>query len=271
MLDDDSTTRSTASRQAREPLTPKSHHRFGKSRIELPIRFTKEGKSMTIIFEERPSDSPYIQTITQGYTASDGTTIRPAECNWHMVFVRENGCLHPIVVGPLTTSGPVSWKEGAEILWIRFSLGTFMPHLPFKHSLNIETTLPKASSKTFWLNGSSWQFPDFENVETFIERLVRDEILLCDPMVSNVLENRPLDLSPRTVRHRFQQATGLSQKHIDQYRRAQKAMALLNRGVPILDTVLEAGYYDQPHLTRSLKRFIGTTPGEEYGRSCEPG
>ena len=224
---------------------------------------------MTIVFEERPSHSPYIHTITHGYTAAAGTTIRPSECNWHMVFTRENGRLHPIVVGPLTTSGVVSWEAGAEILWVRFNLGTFMPHLPFKHYLNGETTLPKASSKTFWLNGSSWQFPDFENVETFIERLVRDEILVCDPVVNDVLADRPHDLSLRTIRHRFQQATGLSQKHIDQYRRAQQAIALLNQGVSILDTIYQAGYYDQPHLTRSLKRFLGTTPGQEYLRSCE--
>jgi Transcriptional regulator containing an amidase domain and an AraC-type DNA-binding HTH domain len=30
----------------------------------------------------------------------------------------------------------------------------------------------------------------------------------------------------------------------------------------ILDVVYEAGYYDQPHLTRSLKYFIGQTPAQ---------
>ncbi len=34
---------------------------------------------MSIIYEERLSDSPYVETITHGRTASDGSSIRPAE------------------------------------------------------------------------------------------------------------------------------------------------------------------------------------------------
>jgi methylphosphotriester-DNA--protein-cysteine methyltransferase len=44
--------------------------------------------------------------------------------------------------------------------------------------------------------------------------------------------------------------------------RAQQAQELLQQGVPILDTVFEAGYFDQPHLSRSLKRLIGFTPAQ---------
>jgi AraC-like DNA-binding protein len=32
--------------------------------------------------------------------------------------------------------------------------------------------------------------------------------------------------------------------------------------VSIGDVVYQAGYADQPHLTRSLKRFIGYTPAQ---------
>ena len=64
------------------------------------------------------------------------------------------------------------------------------------------------------------------------------------------------------MRHRFARATGLTQTHIRQFRRAQQAAALLHQGVSILDTVYETGYFDQPHLTRSLKRFIGHTPAQ---------
>ena len=225
---------------------------------------------MSIVYEERLSDSPYIETITHGYTASNGASIRPAEVHWHMVFVREQGRVHPLVVGPLKTSGVASWQEGAEILWIKFKLGTFMPYLPVTQSLDSETALPKASSQSFWLNGCSWQFPDFENVEIFVKRLVRREVLLCDPIIKAVLQGQPQEVAPRTVRHRFLQATGLTQNHIQQFQRAQRATILLQQGFSILDTVYELGYYDQPHLTRSLKRFMGTTPGQVVGRSDQP-
>ncbi|MCA9910612.1 MAG: AraC family transcriptional regulator, partial [Anaerolineae bacterium] len=100
---------------------------------------------MTIISEERPSDSPYIETVTRGYTASAGSIIRPAENHWHMVFTRVNGRMLPILVGPLRSAGAIAWSEGAEILWIRFASGTFMPHLPITRLRDAETTLPGAA------------------------------------------------------------------------------------------------------------------------------
>jgi len=36
-------------------------------------------------------------------------------------------------------------------------------------------------------------------------------------------------------------------------------MTLLQQGASIPDTVYQAGYFDQPHLTRALKRFVGQT------------
>src|SRR5918995_1423475 len=178
---------------------------------------------MSLISEERFSDSPYIESVTRGWTISEGTTIRPAEIHWHMVFVKHSGGMLPLVVGPLTSSGVASWGEGGEILWIKFKLGVFMPHLPARDYIDEEQTLPDASSERFWWKGSALQFPTFENVETFIERLVREEDLVRDPVVDAALQDQPLDMSARTVRHRFLQATGQTQGHIRQYERAIKA------------------------------------------------
>lgn len=217
---------------------------------------------MTIIAESRLSDSPYVATVIQGYTVSDGSSIRPAETHWHMVFTKHDGRWHPLLVGPLTSSGTTRWGANAEILWIKFKLGTFMPHLPVKKFLDGETELPGANSNSFWLKGAAWQFPDFENVDNFVDKLVREEILVHDPLISVVLEGQPHDLSARTIRHRFLRATGLRQSHIYQMERAQRAQALLQQGYSILDTVYEAGYFDQPHLTRSLKQWVGYTPAQ---------
>lgn len=77
-----------------------------------------------------------------------------------------------------------------------------------------------------------------------------------------VLQGRLQTIASRTVRHRFLRATGLTQIHIWQMKRAQQAVALLQQGVSIVDTAYEVGYYDQPHLTRSLKQWIGHTPAQ---------
>ena len=217
---------------------------------------------MSFIYEERLSDSPYVETITHGRTEGNGSSLRPAETHWHMVFVKYNGKTQVIVAGPLTTSGIVSYTEGAEILWVKFQPGTFMPRLPMRNFLDTETSLPQASGRSFWLNSSVWQFPNYENIDTFIDRLARSGVLARDPLVSAVLQGHPHEMSPRTVRHRFLQATGLTQSHIRQVERAKRAAELLRQGASISDTVYEAGYFDQPHLSRSLKQWIGYTPAQ---------
>jgi hypothetical protein len=219
---------------------------------------------MTIDFEERPSDSPYIESVTRGRTLGAGETIRPGETHWHLVFTRLHGQLMPFVVGPWSSSGVVQYGPDAEILWVKFSLGTFMPHLPTRDILNLETRLPTGTRQSFWLKSATWRLPDFENVETFVDWLVREEVLVHDPVVSAALENQAPAVADRTVRYHFLRATGQTQGHIYQMRRAQHAADLLARGRSILDTVDEAGYYDQPHLTRALKRFIGYTPAQLF-------
>lgn len=217
---------------------------------------------MGFVVEQRASDSPLVEAIMHGRTVSTGCTIRPAESSWHMVLVRYQGEARLLVVGPLTTAGVVSYSAGAEILWIKFKLGAFMPHQPVRDFVDTELPLPGAAGQSFWLKGSAWRFPDYENADTFVNRLVREEVLAWDPVVNEVLNNHRPEHSPRTVRHRFLRATGLSQNQIQQVTRARRAERLLRQGVSILDTVEEAGYSDQPHLTRSLKQWLGYTPAQ---------
>lgn len=224
---------------------------------------------MSINVERRASDSPYVETVTHGQTLSDGSATRPAEFNWHLVLMKHCGKRRALVVGPWTAAGVSSWGAGAEILWVRFKLGVFMPHLPPRDVLDRETVLPAALGNAFRLNGATWQFPDYENVETFIHRLARDELLVRDPLTDAALQEPLTHVPPRTLRYRFARATGLTQSYILQARRARHAADLLEQGISILDTVVQAGYYDQPHLTRSLQRFLGYTPGQIAASSTE--
>ena len=76
-----------------------------------------------------------------------------------------------------------------EWLGIRFKLGTFMPLLPAGDLRDRrDVTLPEASSRSFWLNGSAWEYPDFENAETFVKRLVHDGLIAVDPSVAEALD-----------------------------------------------------------------------------------
>jgi hypothetical protein len=224
---------------------------------------------VTILFKARTSDSPYVDTVMRGWTVADGPAIRPAETHWYMVIVRHSGGVQALVVGPWSAAGVTSYLKDAELLWVRFPLGTFMPHLPVRRILNLETTLPNGAWRTFWLDGISWQYPDYDNVETFVDRLVREDVLVHDPVISSALDDRPQDISPRTLRDHFLRATGLSQNHIRQAIRAERAAGLLAQGVPILDVTYTLGYFDQPHLTRAMKRFVGMTPAQQLALASQ--
>jgi AraC-like DNA-binding protein len=215
---------------------------------------------MGFISEERQSGSPYIESVARGRSVLPGYSLRPAVCQWHMVLLRYRNIQRMIVSGPWTAAGPITYGGDAELLWIRFRLGVFMPHWPARDLLDRETALPEAARASFRLDGDTWQFPDYEHVETFAGRLGRAGILARDPLVAAALDDDEPAWSPRTARDRFLRATGLTRGHIRQVARAQRARALLEGGAAITDTVYQAGYYDQPHLTRALRRWTGRTP-----------
>jgi len=149
-----------------------------------------------------------------------------------------------------------------EWLGIRLKLGTVLPLLPARTLVDATVTLPEATSKSFWLGGSAWQFPDYDNADTFADWLVREGLLLRERVVEAALQGQVKDLSLSSIQRRFLRATGVTQSTARQIERARSATHLLQQGVSILDTLHEAGYFDQPHLTRSLKYFIGQTPAQ---------
>ena len=59
----------------------------------------------------------------------------------------------------------------------------------------------------------------------------------------------------------FRQRFGLSPHAYQTIARVRLAKALLTRGLAISQAAAEAGFYDQPHLTRHFKRILGVTPG----------
>jgi AraC-like DNA-binding protein len=186
-----------------------------------------------------------------------------AEIHCEIVVTNYRGRSILTVRGPETRATPAYAPADAEWVGIVFKPGSFMPILPATRIKDRnDVNLPEATRQSFWLNGRAWQIPDFENADTFVERLARDGLLVHDPLVDAVVRGEPLKMSPRSVQRRFVQATGLTQSGVHQIERARYATALLKQGVSILDTVFQAGYYDQPHLTRSLKHYIGLTPAQ---------
>jgi hypothetical protein len=223
---------------------------------------------MIFTFEERPSDSPFVERIWRTQSERTGDFLSVAASQWEMVVSKYRGETTVTVRGPETKATPLHVTlVGGEFFGIIFKFGAFMPHLPVSDLVDGDIDLPDASGKSFWLNGSAWQFPNYENADTFVDRLVRESLLDCDPIIEPVLRGEPQDLSPRSIQRRFLQATGLTQGSIRKIERARHATMLLQQGVSILHTVEQAGYSDQAHLTRALKHLIGKTPAQIINKS----
>jgi len=227
---------------------------------------------MIFCFEERPTDSPWVERIWRTHSERAGSFVSIAASRWEMVVASYEGQTSMTVRGPETIATPAAcpWKD-AEFFGIVFQLGAFMPHLPPGRIMERrDARLPEATGNSFWLHGSAWQYPDYDNADTFVDWLVRDGLLVREPVVEAALRHLQ-DASLRTIQRHFLRSTGLTYRAIRQIERARYATTLLQHGASILDAVFEAGYYDQAHLTRSLTRFIGQTPTQilDKGRSVQ--
>lgn len=165
------------------------------------------------------------------------------------------------VRGPETKATLADLPADGEWFGVHFKLGTFMPLMKAAELRDRnDVNLPNASSKLFWLDGSAWEFPTFDNVETFVNRLVRRGLLVNDPSVERIIRGESLEYSSRTEQRRVLRVTGMTRGAIQQIDRARRAAIQLREGVPILDVVDGLGYYDQAHLNRSMQRFVGQSP-----------
>ena len=218
---------------------------------------------MFLDFEDRVSDSPFVERVWRSSSERGGPFLSIAAANFEIAVSRVGGRTFLTLRGPETKATTIVCPPGGEWLGIRFKLGTFMPQLtPEQLRDHNDVTLPDASSRSFWLNGSAWQYPDFDNAEDFVARLARNGIITREPAVDAMVGDERPTRSLRTIQRRFLRATGLTHRTVQQIERARYATNLLRQGSSILDTTHEAGYFDQAHLTRSLKYLIGQTPRE---------
>lgn len=213
-------------------------------------------------FERQSSRSPMIEQTWQTRSVPEESFISVAVSHWEMVVTRQRGTARLTVRGPETKATPASIPEDAEFFGIQFSLGTFMPGLPPGQLVDSSRTLPRATKTSFWLDGSGWELPGPGNADVFVGRLVQAGLLVHDPIAAAALRGDVEGLSTRSVERRVSRATGLTRGAITQIRRAERAVGLLCRGDSPIDVARQAGYADQAHLTRSLRRLAGRTPSQ---------
>ena len=217
-------------------------------------------------FETRAAASDLVTATWSTQSGQEAWFTSVAAVPWEMVVTRQEAGAWLTVRGPEVRATPAPVPRDAEIFGIQFSLGTFMPGLDMRRLVGTGLVLPAAPGGAFRLDGGMWEMPGPDDADVFVDRLVGAGLLAHDPVVAAAVHGDVTGLSPRSVERRVARATGLTRGAIRQIRRADEAVELLGRGVAPHEVARRAGYADQPHLTRSLKRFVGSTPAQLAAR-----
>jgi AraC-like DNA-binding protein len=214
-----------------------------------------------LVFNDRPSDSPFIERVWRCHSERAGQFHSIASPHWEMAVSRVQGRTFLTIRGPETKATLADCPADGEWFGIRFKLGTFMPSLPVSALIDRnDKDMPDMAGRGFWLDGAEWEYPDFETAEDFVSRLVKSGLITRNQAIIEGLAGDEQALSLRSTQRHFRQATGMTHSTFRQIERARRAVQLLKDGHSILDTVHEAGFFDQPHMTRALKLLVGQTP-----------
>jgi len=214
---------------------------------------------MRLRFTSRPSDSPWVDVVWTCTSAQVDrmTSVAGARCG--LIFWEHQGRQCAGVTGPETATGSAPVPEGATFVGIEFAIGTSLHDLPTSQLVDGGVELPDTTRRSFRLAGSRWETPGPDDAEALVERLVRCGVVVRDPLVRDVLRGGRPEVSDRTLERRFRAATGLTRSAVHQIERARDAAHLLAAGKPAADVVASLGYFDQSHLARALRRFVGRT------------
>lgn len=216
---------------------------------------------MLLTFEDRPSDSPYIERVWRGLSSGGGRFLSVAAGHLELVVTRLPDITMVTLRGPETRATTIDCPPNGAWEAIRFRPGVHLPWLPTHLLLDHrDVHLPVADDGSFVLAGYRWQLPDLENAERYVAHLANGGVIARDDVVEAALRGGGRPLTLRSVQRHFRRTTGMTHGLFRQIERARLATNLLRAGAPILDAVHEAGYFDQAHLTRSLKVLIGQTP-----------
>lgn len=222
---------------------------------------------MSFTYKEKQSSSPHVDVVWRTEDQTDGVYIASADACWDMIFITsQEGKTKVLLSGPSSRTTDVPYAAGNKNFGVRFKPGVIFTNIPAIDMIDVTQALPMPTEDTFVLQGITWRLPTYENIDEFIDGLVERGLLSHDPIVRDVLENKPVKMSARSIQRHFATTIGLSPRRVKQIASARKAVELILQGMPLAEVAYELGYADLPHMIRMLKRFTGYTPMENKNR-----
>ena len=216
---------------------------------------------MFLEFEDRESISPFIERVWRCRSRAGGSFLSMAEGSIELVVTRLEGFTAVTLRGPVSRGTQVECPANGRWLAIRFRLGTYFSGISTATLLDHrDVQLPILGNGRFWFSDLSWEIPTYENAEGFVDRLAVAGLIARSHATDAAAVGDVGWMSRRSLQRHFRYVTGMTLTGYQQIQRARRATQLLLNGHSIPDATFDAGYFDQAHLTRALKRLIGTTP-----------
>ena len=110
-----------------------------------------------------------------------------------LVFWEQEGTAYAAVTGPESRSGTAPVPEDATFVGIQFAVGTSLRAVAAPALLDSGIVLPDVSRRSFWLDGRRWETPHADDAEALVNGLIRDGVVVRDPLVAEALRGRPTD------------------------------------------------------------------------------
>jgi AraC-like DNA-binding protein len=234
---------------------------------------------MLFSIDDRLSTSPFVERVWRCRSQRSGSFLSLPEGNLELVITRLPGLRMVTLRGPVLRASVMECPPNGEWLAIRFRIGTYLPRLlPCELAQHDNVELPTLPDGRFWLSGLSWEMPTWDNAEDFVTRLANAGVIARSHAADAAVAGDAQWMSKRSVERHVARSTGMALGTLQQILRVRRAVGMLVDGHSILDATFEAGYYDQAHLTRSMKHLIGITPAElvrqspqlSYRSECDP-
>jgi hypothetical protein len=212
--------------------------------------------------EERPADSTLVTKIRRVRYETAGQELVAPDGSWDMLFIWRHDALMVLQTGQIATPVVANWGPGDTVLSIAFNPEVYMPQRPGRVTVHQGVVLPLAGHQSFWVGHDQLEVPSFDNAEVFVRQLAARGLIERDRVVRRTLDGGFQQLDSRTTQRHFSDVTGLSAKTFQQVLRAGDAVKRLGAGETPAAVAADLGFSDQAHLTNSLKRIVGRTPGQ---------
>lgn len=201
-----------------------------------------------------------MRTVWRAEVDEPGTYPQTGSEYWGISFIRRpDGSYGAELDGPRMHSTVVAGHLGEHYWGVELAAYVVLRGVPKQAVLGATVPLPVVDGEVE-LSGFRAPVPGWAELEAWVDHLAACGALLVDGEVRRALAGDRAGASERTWQRRYRRTVGLTSQQVEQLHRAEHAYVLLQQGVAPAEAAVEAGFADQPHLTRALRLIQGRTP-----------